>query len=66
MRDRTSRLQLHRETIRELDPRDLDRVAGGMDSSELCRLATGALAPLSNLNECVTNAGKCYTSLCLT
>jgi hypothetical protein len=63
---KNARLSLNRETVRELLPADLEQAAGGMDSSEVCALATAAYSQLSAVGECITNNPKLQTRLCLT
>ncbi|HYG62918.1 MAG TPA: hypothetical protein VEL74_10080 [Thermoanaerobaculia bacterium] len=43
MRKRTTKLSLHRETLRHLDP--MQKVAGGVGTSEECLAPTGCECP---------------------
>lgn len=52
MKKHPKKLALHRETVRRLEASgDLDRIAGGLDTSYACELATGC--------DCETAQG-CY------
>jgi hypothetical protein len=58
MRKRTSKLRLHRETLRSLDQRHLAQVAGGSEFS-LCISDLPGMCNPSNDSECVSRCLVC-------